>query len=177
MKLIIGLGNPGEQYDQTRHNAGFIFLDALQQKLRLPNFSHSKKFNTNISEGLLDSQEKIILAKPQTFMNKSGQSVRALIDFYKIAPEEIIVVADDLDILIGNYKISQNTRAAGHNGIQNIIDAIGTQNFARVRIGIEKAGGRCQRGEMPGDKFVLQKFNDEELPLLQDTIVEILKEI
>ncbi len=176
MKLIIGLGNPGTKYGTTRHNTGFIFLDVLQKQLKLPEFTNNKKFHAAISEGFNTTQEKIILAKPQTFMNNSGQSVRALIDFYKIEPEDIIVVADDLDILIGNYKISRDTRAAGHNGIQNIMDNIGTQNFTRIRIGVEKAGGRCERGEMPGNKFVLQRFTDDETTLLQNTIQEILKE-
>lgn len=163
MKLIIGLGNPGTEYEKTRHNAGFLFLDELKEKYALPEFAYNKKFNADVTEGFVDTQEKVILAKPQTFMNRSGQSVRALIDFYKITPEDILVVADDLDIEIGNYKISHDTRAAGHNGIQSVIDNIGTQNFTRMRIGVETAGGRSERGEIAGDKFVLQNFTNEEL--------------
>ncbi|HIP50157.1 MAG TPA: aminoacyl-tRNA hydrolase [Candidatus Pacebacteria bacterium] len=176
MKLIIGLGNPGKEYEKTRHNAGFVFLNALQEQYELPEFSYSKKFNSEINEGYINAT-KYILAKPQTFMNRSGESVRALIDFYKIKPEDIIVIADDLDIEIGKYKISKGTRAAGHNGIQNIIDILGTQNFTRIRIGIESAGGRCERGQIPGDKFVLQRFTDEEIALFQNTIQEILKKL
>lgn len=177
MKLIIGLGNPGTQYEQTRHNAGFLFLDVLREKYELPEFAFHKKFNADITEGFIEAQEKVILAKPQTFMNRSGQSVRALIDFYKIAPEDIIVVADDLDIEIGNYKISENTRAAGHNGIQSIIDNIGTQGFTRVRIGVETVGGRSERGEIAGDKFVLQNFTTQELQDVEDLFIALQDEI
>ncbi len=177
MKLIIGLGNPGKEYEQTRHNVGFLFLDALKEKYALPEFAFHKKFNADMTEGFIDEQEKIILAKPQTFMNRTGQSVRALIDFYKIVPEDIIVVADDLDIEIGNYKISEDTRAAGHNGIQSVIDNIGTQDFTRVRIGVETAGGRSERGEIAGDKFVLQNFTPQELQDVEDLFITLQNEI
>ncbi len=174
--LIIGLGNPGKEYKKTRHNAGFMFLDAMREKNDFSEFAFNKKFNAEISEGFLNT-EKYILAKPQTFMNRSGESVRALIDFYKIEPEDIIVVADDLDIEIGNYKISRDVRAAGHNGIQNIIDNLSTQDFTRIRIGVEKTGGRTERGEISGHDFVLQNFSDEEMGICTKTIHEIIKNI
>jgi PTH1 family peptidyl-tRNA hydrolase len=175
MNIIIGLGNPGKQYEQTRHNAGFMFLDVLQKRYEFPPFSFDKKFNAQTSQGFKASQEKIILAKPQTFMNHSGQAVKALIDFYKIEPKNIIVVADDLDLELGNYKISQGTSSAGHNGVQNIIDILGTKDFKRIRIGIEKEGGRNQRGQIPGEKFVLQRFEDKELLKLSEifNLIEI----
>ncbi len=176
MKLIIGLGNPGMEYEQTRHNAGFLFLDALREKYELPAFTFQKKFNAEIAEGILNSK-KILLVKPQTFMNRSGQSVCALIDFYKIDAESITVAADDLDIEIGKYKISKDTRAAGHNGIQNIIDIMGTQNFTRIRIGVEKAGGRSERGDIVGQKFVLQRFDVNETKTVQNTIQQIIEDL
>lgn len=176
MKLIIGLGNPGTQYEKTRHNAGFVFLDVLREQYNLPEFSFNKKFNAQISEGLVET-EKYILAKPQTFMNRSGESVRALIDFYKIEPENITVVADDLDIEIGKYKIVQDSRAVGHNGIQNIINNIGTQNFTRIKLGIEVGGGRKERGEISGQNFVLQNFSPNEQKILYDTIASIITKL
>jgi len=176
MKLIIGLGNPGPEYTHTRHNIGFALIDALQQKYALPHFSYNKKFNADLAEGFTDNQ-KIILVKPQTFMNHSGYSVRTLIDFYKIDAESIIVIADDLDIEIGHYKISKDTRAAGHNGVQNIIDMIGTQNFTRIRIGVEKSGGRCKRGDIAGDKFVLQKFDNDELQQIKNAMEHIITDL
>jgi PTH1 family peptidyl-tRNA hydrolase len=174
--LIIGLGNPGKEYEKTRHNAGFIFLNEMSNANNFSPFSFDKKFNAEISEGFLNT-EKYILAKPQTFMNNSGNSVRALINFYKLEPDDIIVAADDLDIEIGNYKISRNTKAAGHNGIQSIIDNISTQNFTRIRIGIETAGGRKKRGEISGHDFVLQNFSNAEFTTLTKTINKILQDI
>ena len=174
MKLIIGLGNPGEKYQQTRHNVGFVFVEALQKKYKFPDFSYNKKFFADIAEGCIECK-KIILVKPQTFMNHSGKSVQALIDFYKITPHDIIVVHDDLDIEIGDYKVSTDTRAAGHNGVQNIIDTLGTQDFVRIRIGAEKLGGRSERGKISGEKFVLAQFDDDESTALQNVCEKIMK--
>ncbi len=176
MKLIIGLGNPGPEYEQTRHNAGFILVDFLRSKYELPTFTLNKKFNAQTSEGFVES-EKYILVKPQLFMNRSGESVRAIVDFYKIEPENIIVAADDLDIEIDNYKITRDSRAAGHNGIQNIIDNIGTQDFTRIKLGVEVSGGRKERGEISGHNFVLQNFSNDELQALDNAIGNVVKEI
>lgn len=170
-KLIIGLGNPGEKHEKNRHNAGFIVIDALRKILDLPDFTFNKKFDCEISEQKnislaekirLKNKEKIILAKPQTFMNKSGQSVLKIINFYKIKPENIIVIHDDLDILIGNHKISKGSGPGGHNGVDDIINKLGTKKFLRIKIGVEKEEGRESR-KIPGKKFVLQDFSTEEL--------------
>lgn len=171
--LIIGLGNPGKQYDNTRHNVGFTLLDKLKDDWNFPRFEFNKKFKAEMSEKKMVSflakifpkKEKTILVKPQTFMNLSGEAVRKIMTFYKIPPENIVVIHDDLDIVIGNYKISENSSAGGHNGIQNIIDNIGTQKFNRIRIGVEKKDGRQSR-KIPGQKFVLQNFTLEETSLL-----------
>ncbi len=177
MKLIIGLGNPGTQYKDTRHNAGFLFLDALRAHYNFPQPALAKKFNALITQGFDDANEKIILAAPQTFMNHSGRSVRVLADFYKIPPEELIVAHDDLDIIIGAYKIAQDAGPAGHNGVQNIIDTLGTQNFTRIRIGVEKKDGRAARGAISGHDFVLQKFTNTEMAILQKTFTAIIREL
>lgn len=175
MKLIIALGNPGSQYEHTRHNAGFIVLDEMQKNWNFPEFQMNKKFNAQISESNIEG-EKIILAKPQTFMNLSGQSAKAIMDFYKISIDDIIVLHDDLDIDLGSFKISTDSSAAGHNGIQSLIDNLGTQKFKRVRIGIEGAELKKKR-LMSGSDFVLQKFSSEELDTIEKLAEEVTKVI
>lgn len=171
MKLIIGLGNPGEKYEKNRHNAGFVILGELKKAWDFPGFEFSKKFNADISEGNIN-EEKIILAKPQTFMNNSGEAVQKITSFYKLTPEDIIVIHDDLDINFGEFKISNDSGAAGHNGVQDIIDKIGTQNFKRIRVGIEGEEKRKTR-IIPGDVFVLQDFSAEELEAVKNLAKEI----
>jgi PTH1 family peptidyl-tRNA hydrolase len=171
MKLVIGLGNPGEKYQKNRHNTGFIILDELNEDWSFPDFEFSKKFNADISEGIFEG-DKIILIKPQTFMNNSGEAVQKIMSFYKLAPEDILVIHDDLDINFGESKISNDSGPAGHNGVQDIINKIGTQNFKRIRVGIEGEEKRKTR-IIPGDVFVLQDFSEEEL----EKIKELAKEI
>lgn len=190
MKLILGLGNPGKEYAQNRHNVGFMLVDKLQKKWDFPAFEFNKKFNAEISEGLFDmslraerskpeinheiatssrdetprndSKNKILLAKPQTFMNASGEAVQKIMSFYKITPADLVVIHDDLDIEIGNYKIQKDVHSVGHNGVESIINRLGTQDFTRVRVGVEKQGGRKERS-IPGEDFVLQDFTLDEL--------------
>lgn len=164
MKLIVGLGNPGEKYAKTRHNAGFVLLDEIRKHFNFPEFKLEKKFEAEISEGILKG-EKTILVKPQAFMNVSGKSVRSILDFYKLSPSDLTIAHDDLDIEIGKWKISEDSRAAGHNGAQSVIDHLGTQAFKRIRLGVEKAGGRSERAE-PGIDFVLKNFTKEEETLI-----------
>ncbi|EKE19725.1 MAG: Peptidyl-tRNA hydrolase, partial [uncultured bacterium] len=161
MKLIIGLGNPGKQYENTRHNAGFIVLDEITGSFSFPEFESNKKFNAQISEGTIGN-EKIILAKPETFMNLSGKSVQAIMQFFKIPIENLIVIHDDLDIELGAFKISTDSSAAGHNGVTSIFETLGTQKITRIRVGIEGAEKKKDR-IIPGDVFVLQPFSTEEL--------------
>ena len=171
MKLIIGLGNPGEKYEKNRHNTGFIILDELKEDWSFPDFEFSKKFDSDISEGNFKDQ-KIILAKPQTFMNNSGEAVRKIMSFYKLTQEDIFVIHDDLDIDFGEFKISNDSGPAGHNGVKDIIDKIGTQGFKRFRIGIEGEEKRKTR-TIPGDVFVLQDFSEEELESVKNLAREI----
>jgi|WetSurMetagenome_2_1015567.scaffolds.fasta_scaffold25572_5 peptidyl-tRNA hydrolase, PTH1 family len=187
MKLIIGLGNPGKEYEKTRHNIGFILLDRIKEAYKFPDFEFNKKFNACISissvpllplgeggptyvgpdEGGTKDNQKIILVKPQTLMNNSGQAVKAIMDFYKLPLENLIVIHDDIDIEIGKYKISNNSGSAGHNGIQDIINKLGTQNFKRIRIGV---GNADLRSKIDPTDFVLGKFSDEELKTLIDEV-------
>ena len=159
MKLIIGLGNFEKKYFNTRHNIGFAMLDYIfDEYLKAEGFSdwsENKKFQAIISEGNLNG-EKIILAKPTTYMNNSGSAVQALISFYKINPKDLIVIHDEIDLSFGNYKIQTDKSSAGHRGIDSIIGRIGTQEFTRVRIGIGKED-RKKQGDTAD--FVLNRFN------------------
>lgn len=175
MKIIIGLGNPGEKYKNTRHNVGFIILDEIQKNLEFPNFEFNKKFNAFVAEKIIN-QEKIILAKPQTFMNNSGQSVRAILDFYKITPIDMIIINDDLDILVGNYKISLTDSSRGHNGVQSILEHNGGYEIKRVKVGVEKELGRAARN-ITGKKFVLDDFTSDELLKIKSIIKNIQENI
>ncbi len=139
MKLIIGLGNPGNKYQKTRHNIGFLTIEMFRNKLsdNFSEFSQKNKFKAEISEGNL-ADHKIILVKPQAYMNNSGQTISLLTVFYKIKPDDIYIIYDDLDLEPGQIKISQNKSSGGHNGIQSIIESLGNSNFCRFRIGIGK---------------------------------------
>lgn len=192
MKLLIGLGNPGEKYTRTRHNVGFIILDEIQKNLEFPKFEFNKKFNALVTEKNIVSEknkpnllskifsasnkEKIILVKPQTFMNNSGESIRAIFDFYKLSSRNLVVINDDLDILVGKYKVSSDSSARGHNGVQSIIDHIGTQNIKRVKVGVEKETGRASR-QTPGEQFVLDNFTSDELNKITSLTSQIVSEI
>jgi len=155
MKLIIGLGNPGKKYEKTRHNIGFVVVDEVISNFQFSIFKQFPKFKSQISKGNI-KDKKIIFAKPQTFMNNSGEGVRALIDFYKIDPEnDLIIIHDDKDIPLGTIKIQKDKSAAGHNGIKSIIQHLGTQNFTRVRIGVAPEDPR-KIGNTAD--FVLKKF-------------------
>lgn len=152
MKLIVGLGNPGKKYESTWHNVGFLALDELA-KDGFDNFKEEKKFKALVSSGMIGS-EKVLLVKPQTFMNNSGESVQAIAHFYKVSPEDVIVVHDEFDIELGKIRISHDSSAAGHNGIKSIISHLGTQEFTRVRIGIKPT----KPLSIPTDVFVLKKI-------------------
>lgn len=136
MKLIVGLGNPGKAYKDTRHNVGFMFVDNVAKKLNLK-FSLDKAKKCEIVQTNI-GLEKVIFIKPQTYMNLSGDSVIAVKNFYKIDVEDILVIYDDLDLETGKIRIRPNGSSGGHKGIQSIITNLGTQNIKRVRIGIDK---------------------------------------
>jgi PTH1 family peptidyl-tRNA hydrolase len=136
MKLIVGLGNPGKKYSQTWHNLGFEVLTLLRQELNLAEFKKSIKFKAEITKGEFNG-ETIILAKPQTFMNNSGLTVTAIAHYFKIAPTDIIVIHDDLDLPLGKIRLTHNSSAGGHNGIKSIIEHITSQEFSRIKLGIK----------------------------------------
>ncbi len=171
MKLIIGLGNPGKEYKKTRHNAGFLAVDRIATGIQYSVCGIQSKFNAEVSEGIVDN-EKTILVKPMTFMNNSGQTVKAVLDYYKINFKDMIVIHDDLDIPFGEYKISKNKNSGGHKGVQSIIDHIGTKDFTRIRIGI-----MTENKKIPTEKFVLEKFRKEEMEIVEKIIQKVYKKI
>jgi len=168
MILIVGLGNPGQKFQKTRHNVGFRVLDLFQKENNFPDFSLSKKFNSLISKEVLE-QKKIILAKPQTFMNDSGKAVKRLISNIQYPVSNLWVVHDDIDLSLGEIKIVKNRGSAGHKGVQSIINEIGTKNFIRFRIGIKKAQNSKFKTQKL-DKFVLQNFTRDEEKIVNEII-------
>jgi len=136
-KIIIGLGNPGKKYEMSRHNLGFWVIDKIAENFKFPVMNHQSKFKAEISEGIV-SGKKILLVKPQTFMNESGRAVSAISRFYKIKPRDIWVVYDDFDLLLGKLRISFNRSSGGHKGVESIIDQLGRKDFFRFRIGINQ---------------------------------------
>lgn len=170
MKIIVGLGNPGEKYQYTRHNVGFLALDYLAEKncSEKPHWEENKKL-----KALIFKNHDQFFVKPLTFMNNSGQAVRAILDYYKLLPkrlgllkvknsdlsEILTIIQDEIDLDLGKSKISINSGSAGHRGVESIITHLKTKNFRRLRIGINTP----DRGLIPTDSFVLQKFTKQEL--------------
>lgn len=172
--LIVGLGNPGKKYETTPHNAGFLAIDALMEKLAPEEtLSETSKLSSKITS-IHVGGEKVILAKPTTFMNESGQAVRALMDYYKIPINEIVILHDEADISLGKYKEAFDRGAAGHNGIKSIIQHLGTKEFKRIRIGIKPEN---EYREFPLLTYVLKPLKDEELDILNKSIQEIIENI
>ena len=187
MILIIGLGNPGEKYKNTWHNVGFRVVDEFQKENNFPDFRLSKKFIAQISEGQFGNK-KVIIVKPQTFMNESGKSVRLLINFYKITKsglENLWIIHDDIDLFLDKIRISKNRGSAGHKGVESIIKEIGIKNFVRFRIGtkpMEKPADSSQERRARQNtkflaRFVLQKFNKEEEKIIKKVIKRTVKAI
>lgn len=158
MKLIVGLGNPGELYKNTRHNVGFMFLDKIVDDLNLK-FTVDKRLKGEIAISNFNS-EKVILLKPLTFMNLSGEAVKLVKDYYKIDDKDILVIYDDLDLPTGKIRIRQNGSAGGHKGMGNIIKLLGNDLIKRVRIGIDKSE------RIPVVDYVLGRFlGDEDITI------------
>ena len=155
MWLVVGLGNPGGKYALTRHNIGFMALDAYATSVGGPRWKEERQ--AFVTRFKLDDVE-VLFAKPQTFMNKSGESVRALMDFYKIPVEQIIIVHDDIDQGFGAIKIHKNRGAGGHNGLKSITEILGTQDYVRLKLGV----GRPTIPQMDVAAYVLQAFSEEE---------------
>ncbi|MDD5197652.1 MAG: aminoacyl-tRNA hydrolase [Candidatus Gracilibacteria bacterium] len=164
MKLIVGLGNPGKEYANTRHNVGFLFVEYLRDKWGFEDWKDSK-FKGIISEGAIKG-EKVILLKPMTYMNLSGESVISLVNFYKIPRENILVLSDDIDMDFGKIRLREKGSSGGQNGLKSIAALLGTEEFARLKIGI----GRDDRYDVAD--WVLSKFSSEEKKNLQEAVFE-----
>ena len=162
MKLIVGLGNVGAKYTFTRHNAGFMLADsiALNDNLTFRENSRLKCLMTNLRDGIND----FLIIKPTTFMNLSGEAVRAVMDYYKISNEDILIVYDDISLDLGKIRFRPNGSDGGHNGIKSVIQHLGTQDFARLKIGIGP------QPNLPSEVYVLQNFSKEDLETLKDVL-------
>ena len=161
MKLFVGLGNPGKTYEKTRHNIGFFVLDELARTLNVE--ISQKKFKGLICQAIIQS-EKVILLKPQTFMNLSGESVILVKNYYQIADEDVILIYDDLDLPLGKLRLREKGTAGGHNGIKSIIQHLNTSELKRIRIGIGSDENMNQKD------FVLGKFSKEEQKTLKESV-------
>ena len=159
MYIIAGLGNPEKKYDGTRHNAGFAALDCLSEKLSIP--LSERRFDGVLGRGELNG-EKLLLLKPLTYMNRSGESIRAAAAFYKVEPQHVIVLYDDINFDCGRLRVREKGSAGGHNGIKSIIACLGTEDFPRVRIGV---GGLSDREDMIS--HVLGKFAPKDREVME----------
>lgn len=165
MKLIVGLGNPGKEYENTRHNIGFSFIDSYVMKNNyLGNWKN--KFNGLYFETNIRG-EKVVFLKPQSYMNLSGGVVSQFVNFYKIAVEDILVVSDDLDLLVGNFKLRAKGSCGGHNGLRDIERCLGTQEYKRLKIGISK------NKDFDTKDYVLGKFSKEELDVYKNLFADL----
>ncbi|MBU0908142.1 MAG: aminoacyl-tRNA hydrolase [Proteobacteria bacterium] len=169
MFLVAGLGNPGEKYHLTRHNIGFLFLDYLAEKLRV-NFSASK-WQADTAKAMFGN-EQVLLLKPQTFMNLSGNAVVGAASFYKISPEKIIVIHDDIDMPFGRVKVVVNRGTGGHNGIRSIVSLLGSQDFIRIKAGI----GRPVEA-IPVERYVLTKMTDSEIQCVKGMMDSVFESV
>ncbi|EEM50004.1 aminoacyl-tRNA hydrolase [Bacillus cereus] len=155
MKLIVGLGNPGREYELTRHNIGFMAIDELAKRWNIS--LNEQKFKGVFGAGFVNG-EKVILLKPLTYMNLSGESIRPLMDYYKIDVEDFVVMYDDLDIPVGKLRLRMKGSAGGHNGVKSTISHLGTQEFQRIRMGIDRP-----KNGMKVVDYVLGRFTSEEI--------------
>jgi PTH1 family peptidyl-tRNA hydrolase len=172
MKLIVGLGNPGDKYTKTRHNVGFIIADWLQSSVYSSDtWEENKKFQAIVCK---PSAVGVILAKPQTFMNNSGIAVKKLATFYKLHTTDVWVVHDDLDIRLGDYKIQKGIGPKLHNGIESIENELRTKDFWRVRVGVDN---REDVNRVPGDQYVLQEFTNEEKATMSIVIENTIQDL
>ncbi|MFA6520775.1 MAG: aminoacyl-tRNA hydrolase [Candidatus Gracilibacteria bacterium] len=168
MKIIVGLGNPGDQYEKTRHNVGFMCVNALRGVFGFDDWKLNKKFNAEIAEGTYEN-EKIVLVKPQTFMNASGEAVSKVVNFYNVPHADLWVIYDDVDIPLGKIRIRADGTPGSHNGIKSVVELLGFQDFPRIRIGIESRGETASK-EQEIASFVLHSFLKEEESLAKEAV-------
>ncbi len=163
MRIIISLGNPGKEYEKTRHNVGFMVADELPCRMENAEWKMQKKFNAEVARGQLTCCEDVLLVKPHTFMNNSGEAVKKLVTSYKLQVTDILVIHDDVDLPLGVLRLSHGSGSAGQKGVQSIIDALATKNFWRLRVGIGPRKGVAK-------DFVLKPFGRAESAKLKKAI-------
>lgn len=162
MKIIVGLGNPGQEYSATRHNVGFFVVDELARRWGAQIWRN--KFDAEIAEHRSDGEQSL-LVKPQTYMNLSGTAVGALVRWHKVSAEDVVVIYDDMDLAVGRLRLRTKGSSGGHRGIESLISHLGTDVFARVRVGV----GRPPEG-WTVNNYVLSKFSTEEAPLIKEAV-------
>lgn len=178
MKLIVGLGNPGEKYINTRHNLGFEVVGNLGKKLDQGDWKLENKFKAEILKQVEyagQDDEQLILVKPQTYMNNSGMAVKLVADYFKVAPQDIIIIHDDLDLMLGKIKVRLGGAAGGHHGVESIIEALGSDQFIRVRLGIgnlKSHSGEHKRVSFNAEHFVTEEF----LPVEHSKVKHMIKQ-
>lgn len=165
MKLVVGLGNPGKEYEKTRHNIGFSFVDFYLDKKKY-DVNWTKKFDGLYTQVTINN-EKVLFLKPQTFMNLSGNSVRKIVDYFDISIVDILVVSDDLDLLVGNFKLKLDGSCGGHNGLRDIESKLGTSEYKRLKIGISKDNS------LDTKDYVLGSFSKEELDTYKELFAHL----
>ncbi len=173
-QLIVGLGNPGSKYDQTRHNIGFAAIDALADRWQIP-LSENRRFQGYVGEGWGPQRRKVRLLKPQTYMNASGQSIRAVTDWFKLPPQSVLVVYDDMDLPVGRIRLRLAGSAGGHNGMKSTIAHLGTQDFPRLRIGIGAPQG--QPVDRDAVSHVLGRFSGAETAIMNQVLDQVVAAI
>jgi PTH1 family peptidyl-tRNA hydrolase len=164
-QLIVGLGNPEPKYDQTRHNIGFAAVDALARAWKIP-LGENRKFQGEYGEGMALGGVKIRLLKPLTYMNRSGQSIQAVTSWYKLPPESVLIIYDDMDLPLGKTRLRLSGSAGGHNGMKSAIAHLSTQNFPRLRIGIGKPKNSSDSDNSESISHVLGRFSATETQLM-----------
>jgi PTH1 family peptidyl-tRNA hydrolase len=166
MKLIVGLGNPEQKYEQTRHNFGFMVLDEIVKNNKFMPFRLENQFQSLVTQTGGVGENRVTFSKPQTYMNNSGKSVKKMIDYYKIGTDDVLVVCDDIDMPLGSIRIRLEGSSGGHKGLQSIIDEIGDNRIIRIRLGI---GSNKELG-IPSENYVLQKFSATEMEIVTKVI-------
>lgn len=173
--LLVGLGNPGKEYDDTRHNVGFLTIDDFVSRTEeMEDWVTKKNLKSRLSSGQI-GENRVLVIKPTTFMNLSGEAVQAVASFYKIHPSQIVVIHDELDIDFGQIRLRIGGSSAGHNGIKSVTEQLGSEDYGRIRIGV----GPKHPARIKSEDFVLQKFSDkelEQLPNLNQEVSAILSE-
>ncbi|MFN6486058.1 MULTISPECIES: aminoacyl-tRNA hydrolase [unclassified Nostoc] len=176
-QLIVGLGNPEAKYDQTRHNIGFAAVEALSRSWRI-SLAENRKFQGEYGEGMAPSGGKIRLLKPLTYMNRSGQSIQAVTSWYKLPPESVLIIYDDMDLPLGKTRLRLSGSAGGHNGMKSAIAHLSTQNFPRLRIGIGKPKDAANNDDSGAISHVLGRFSateNQQMSFVLQFVVECLE--